>query len=195
MMNGEDYLTSLRAMNTVVYINGERVEEFWTHPLMKPAFNSLMLTYDLESKPDIHPELHSLLCADSELTGRKVSRFLKIVTSTEDLIGRMTLQRALMRYTGGCFGGRCIAGAVINPLWSVTYEVDEDNDGTTDYHERFKNYMKMVHENGHTVMGNITDAKGDRSLPPHKQADPDMFVRVVEKRKDGIVVNGAKRRT
>ena len=192
MMNGEDYLKSIQAMKNVVYVNGERVEEFWAHPLLKPAFNSLRLTYDLESNPDMHPELHSLLRAESELTGGTVSRFLKIVTSTEDLIGRMTMQRVLMRYTGGCFGGRCIAGAVINPLWSVTYEVDDESNGATDYHERFKTYMKRVHEKGLTVMGNITDAKGNRSLPPHKQADPDMFVRVVEKRKDGIVVNGAK---
>ena len=38
----------------------------------------------------------------------------------------------------------------------------------------------------------MTDPKGDRSLPPHKQEDPDMFMRVVERRPDGIVVRGAK---
>ena len=38
----------------------------------------------------------------------------------------------------------------------------------------------------------MTDPKGDRSLPPHQQPDPDMFVHVVEKRDDGIVVRGAK---
>jgi 4-hydroxybutyryl-CoA dehydratase/vinylacetyl-CoA-Delta-isomerase len=38
----------------------------------------------------------------------------------------------------------------------------------------------------------MTDPKGDRSLPPHKQPDPDMFLHVMEERKDGIVVSGAK---
>jgi 4-hydroxybutyryl-CoA dehydratase/vinylacetyl-CoA-Delta-isomerase len=38
----------------------------------------------------------------------------------------------------------------------------------------------------------MTDPKGDRSLPPHKQADPDLYLRIVEKRDDGIVVRGAK---
>ena len=37
-----------------------------------------------------------------------------------------------------------------------------------------------------------TDVKGDRSLPPHAQADPDLYVHVVEERADGIVVRGAK---
>src|SRR5581483_5882082 len=40
-----------------------------------------------------------------------------------------------------------------------------------------------------------TDVKGDRSLGPSAQADPDLYVRVVERRKDGIVVRGAKTHT
>ncbi|MEN6474026.1 MAG: 4-hydroxyphenylacetate 3-hydroxylase C-terminal domain-containing protein, partial [Syntrophaceae bacterium] len=40
--------------------------------------------------------------------------------------------------------------------------------------------------------GAMTDTKGDRSLAPHQQSDPDMFLRVVEERQDGIVVRGAK---
>ena len=38
----------------------------------------------------------------------------------------------------------------------------------------------------------MTDPKGDRSKAPHAQKDPDMFVRVEERREDGIVVRGAK---
>jgi 4-hydroxybutyryl-CoA dehydratase/vinylacetyl-CoA-Delta-isomerase len=38
----------------------------------------------------------------------------------------------------------------------------------------------------------ITDAKGDRSLPPAKQSDPDAYLRVVERRADGVVIRGAK---
>ncbi|MCX7635520.1 MAG: 4-hydroxybutyryl-CoA dehydratase, partial [Syntrophales bacterium] len=60
------------------------------------------------------------------------------------------------------------------------------------YHTRFRQYMKMCQKQDLAVAGNITDAKGDRSLPPHAQPDPDLFVRIVEKNKDGIVVNGAK---
>ncbi len=50
----------------------------------------------------------------------------------------------------------------------------------------------MVQAEDLTVDGAMTDPKGDRNLPPHKQPDPDMFVHVVEKRPDGIVVRGAK---
>ena len=42
------------------------------------------------------------------------------------------------------------------------------------------------------LAGGMTDAKGDRSKRPSQQADPDLFTRVVEKRKDGVVIRGAK---
>lgn len=40
-----------------------------------------------------------------------------------------------------------------------------------------------------------TDAKGDRSKRPSEQHNPDVYVRVVERRRDGIVVRGAKAHT
>lgn len=42
------------------------------------------------------------------------------------------------------------------------------------------------------IAGAMTDPKGDRSLPPHKQADPDLFLRVVKRDAKGIYVSGAK---
>ena len=43
-----------------------------------------------------------------------------------------------------------------------------------------------------TVAGAMTDPKGDRGLAPSQQADPDLYLHVVEKRTEGIVVRGAK---
>src|SRR3546814_4674186 len=38
----------------------------------------------------------------------------------------------------------------------------------------------------------ITDPKGDRKRRANEQDDPDLYVRIVERREDGIVVRGAK---
>jgi 4-hydroxybutyryl-CoA dehydratase/vinylacetyl-CoA-Delta-isomerase len=38
----------------------------------------------------------------------------------------------------------------------------------------------------------VTDVKGDRSLSPNEQVDKDMYVHIVERREDGIIVRGAK---
>ena len=42
------------------------------------------------------------------------------------------------------------------------------------------------------IDGAMTDPKGNRRLAPSDQADPEMFLRVVERKADGIVVRGAK---
>jgi 4-hydroxybutyryl-CoA dehydratase/vinylacetyl-CoA-Delta-isomerase len=78
----------------------------------------------------------------------------------------------------------------INALYSVTYEMDQARG--TDYHERFKGYVQYLQDNDIVADGAMTDPKGDRSLPPHQQPDPDVFLHIVEKRDDGIVVRGAK---
>lgn len=52
--------------------------------------------------------------------------------------------------------------------------------------------MKIVEENDYTVGGAMTDPKGNRALSPSQQSDPDLYLRVVERRKDGVVVRGAK---
>jgi 4-hydroxybutyryl-CoA dehydratase/vinylacetyl-CoA-Delta-isomerase len=50
----------------------------------------------------------------------------------------------------------------------------------------------VVQENDLAVSGAMMDVKGDRSLSPHEQVDPDLYLHLVEKRQDGIVVRGAK---
>lgn len=52
--------------------------------------------------------------------------------------------------------------------------------------------MMYCQENDLTVDGAMTDPKGDRSKAPHAQEDPDLYLHVVERRPDGIVVRGAK---
>ena len=50
----------------------------------------------------------------------------------------------------------------------------------------------MVQKEDLVVDGAMTDPKGDRGLAPHAQKDTDLFVHIVERREDGIVVSGAK---
>lgn len=78
-----------------------------------------------------------------------------------------------------------------NAVYSTTYEVDEKY-GTSYHRKNFKNFLKYAQEKDLTTDGAMTDPKGDRSLAPHAQADPDLFLHVVERRPDGIVVRGAK---
>jgi 4-hydroxybutyryl-CoA dehydratase/vinylacetyl-CoA-Delta-isomerase len=78
----------------------------------------------------------------------------------------------------------------LNALSMTTYDIDRKNG--TDYNRRFLDYLRYVQENDLVCDGAMTDPKGDRGLPPHRQPDPDAFMHVIEERKDGIIVRGAK---
>jgi 4-hydroxybutyryl-CoA dehydratase/vinylacetyl-CoA-Delta-isomerase len=179
------YEESLRKLNLQVYLLGERVENPVDHPIIRPSMNSVKMTYALTQDP----EHEDLMTATSHLTGHKINRFCHIHRSTDDLIRKVKMQRLMGQKTGACFQ-RCVGMDAINAVDSVTFEMDQKLG--TQYHKRFNNFLLMMQEKDLTVDGAMTDPKGDRSLSPGMQADPDLYTRVVEKKKDGIIVRGAK---
>ncbi|NLN38196.1 MAG: 4-hydroxybutyryl-CoA dehydratase [Smithella sp.] len=185
LKTGEQYEESIRNMKFKIYLMGEKIDNWVDHPIIRPSLNSVKKTYELAHKP----EYEDLMTATSHLTGEKVNRFTHLHQSTDDLMKKVKMQRLLGQQTASCFQ-RCVGMDAINSVDSTTYEMDQKLG--TNYHERFINFLKMVQKEDLTVDGAMTDVKGDRSLPPHKQADPDMYVHVVEKNDKGIVVRGAK---
>jgi 4-hydroxybutyryl-CoA dehydratase/vinylacetyl-CoA-Delta-isomerase len=185
LKTAEQYESSLRKMNLKVYLLGEPVKNPVDNPIIRPSMNSVKMTYALAQ----NPEHEDLMTAKSHLTGEKINRFCHLHQSTEDLIKKVKMQRLLGQKTASCFQ-RCVGMDAINAVDSVTFEMDKKLG--TQYHERFIKFLKMVQAEDLVVDGAMTDPKGDRGLPPSKQADPDLYTRVVEKRKDGIIVRGAK---
>ncbi len=185
LKTAEAYIQSIRDMNIQVYVFGEKVENPVDHPMIRPSLNSVAMTYELAHSP----EHEALMTVTSHLTGRKINRFTHLHQSTEDLKNKIKMQRLLGQKTATCFQ-RCVGMDAFNAVYSTTFDTDEAKG--TPYHERFKAFMTYVQDNDLTVDGAMTDPKGDRSLAPHQQADPDMFLHVVERREDGVVVRGAK---
>jgi 4-hydroxybutyryl-CoA dehydratase/vinylacetyl-CoA-Delta-isomerase len=99
------------------------------------------------------------------------------------------MQRMLGQKTASCFQ-RCVGMDAFNAVYSTTFECDKTHG--THYHENFKKYLIYVQDNDLTVDGAMTDPKGDRGKTPGQQVDPDLFLRIVERREDGIIVRGAK---
>ena len=185
LMTGQQYIDSIRSMNMQVYMFGKKIENPVDDPILRPSLNSVRMTYDLAQMP----EYQDLMTAVSNLTGERVNRFTHIHQSTEDLVKKVKMQRLLGQQTAACFQ-RCVGMDAFNAVYSTTYEVDQKYG--TSYHENFKKFAAYVQENDLTVDGAMTDPKGDRSKAPHEQEDPDLFLRIVERRPDGIVVRGAK---
>ena len=185
LMTAAQYIESLRKLNTKVYMFGERIENWVDHPMVRPSINCVAMTYALAQDP----QYAELMTVKSQLTGKTINRFANIHQSAEDLKNKVKMQRLLGQKTASCFQ-RCVGMDAFNAVYSTTFEIDEKYG--TKYHENFKKFLEMVQEEDLTVDGAMTDPKGDRSKAPHGQEDTDLFVRIKERRTDGIVVRGAK---
>ncbi len=185
LMNAAQYEESLRKLNLNVYMFGKKIENVVDDPIIRPSMNAVAATYELAHRP----EYEDLMVATSHLTGERVNRFTHIHQSVDDLVKKSKMGRLLGGKTGCCFQ-RCVGMDAMNALSIVTYDIDAKYG--TEYSKRFIEFLKYVQKNDLTCDGAMTDTKGDRSLPPHKQPDPDMFLHVVEEKADGIVVCGAK---
>jgi 4-hydroxybutyryl-CoA dehydratase / vinylacetyl-CoA-Delta-isomerase len=185
MMTAEQYEESLRRLKLEVYMFGKRVENVVDDPIIRPSMKAVAKTYALAQLP----EHEDIMTATSHLTGKRINRFTHIHQNIGDLVKKSKMGRLLGRATGCCFQ-RCVGMDGLNALSIVTYDIDQALG--TDYHQRFIQFLTHVQDNDLVCDGAMTDPKGNRSLPPHKQADPDLYLRVVEERKEGIVVRGAK---
>jgi 4-hydroxybutyryl-CoA dehydratase/vinylacetyl-CoA-Delta-isomerase len=185
LKTAEQYRNSLRKLKLKVYFFGEEIKNPVDFPLTKPSQNSVALTYELAHDP----QYSDLMTAKSHLNGEKINRFTHIPQNSEDLVKKVKMLRLLGQKTGACFQ-RCVGMDALITLSSLTFEMDQKLG--TPYYERFNEYLKYVQSEDLVCNGAMTDVKGDRSLRPSQQADRDMYVRVVEKLEDGIVVRGAK---
>lgn len=180
---GQEYIQSLRGRKLTVYLFGELIKDPVDHPMIRPSINAVAETYDLAAREE---ELASPM---SKISGKHVNRFLHIAESAQDLVLQNKMQRKLGQLTGTCFQ-RCVGMDAINSLHSTTFEIDEKHH--TSYHKKLLEFIKQMQEENFVIGGAMTDVKGDRGKAPHEQADPDLFLRITKRTKDGVYVKGAK---
>ena len=183
IIDKNSYLKSISNRNLKIYLMGKLVDNPLEHPIIRPSIEAMAETYELAVQ---EPELASVV---SPYTGEAINRFLHIAQSSEDLYLQNKMQRKLGQLTGTCFQ-RCVGMDAFNALHSVTYEIDEKYESS--YHLNFLNFLTEMHQSNLVVGGAMTDVKGDRSKLPHEQEDQDLYLRIVDRNKDGVFVKGAK---
>jgi len=185
MKTAKEYIESIRELRASVYSFGKMVESVPDDPILKPSVDAVAETYEWAARP----EYEDLLTATSHLTGERISRFTHIPISVDDLVKKVRMVRLLANRTGTCFQ-RCGGLDCMITMYHVTYEVDQTFG--TQYHQRFRKWLEYMQREDLFPTAGVMDPKGDRSLRPADQADKDLYLRVVEERKDGVVVCGAK---
>ncbi|MFP6708160.1 MAG: 4-hydroxyphenylacetate 3-hydroxylase N-terminal domain-containing protein [Alphaproteobacteria bacterium] len=164
MLTGEQYRASLDD-GRATYFEGERIDDIPNHPILGVACNVAADCYDRFYAPeaDARSPLMGTLKSAQELKDR-----IPLLHSA-DMLAHVTYSSIMTLITA--------AGRM--PDMPV-------------YNARIMAYVEEMQAKDLRITQCITDAKGDRSLPPGKQPDPDSYCRVVERRADGVVIRGAK---
>jgi len=181
----EEYIQSLRQLKPNAYMGGKKITNIVDNPRLRPGIEATGATYELAQMD----EYRDLMLTYSPLIDETVNRFTLPPGSIEDLVARVKINRALGNWVGTCHQ-RCTGLDCLSALSIVTYDIDQKHG--TNYFERFSNFLKYIQRNDLICNAGVTDVKGDRSLGPNEQEDKDMYLHVVKRLGDGIVVRGAK---
>jgi 4-hydroxybutyryl-CoA dehydratase/vinylacetyl-CoA-Delta-isomerase len=180
-----EYVESLRDDRTV-YFQGERVPDVTAHPVIARAIRHASVDFEMADEPE-NREL-----AVVEGPNGPCSRYFAEPRSTDDLQSRADLiEVSTARSQTLVPLIKEIGTDALFALRRVGRLLDADR-GDTERGGRIADYFAHCRDGDLAMSVAQTDVKGDRSLGPAQQADPDAYLRIVDVRPDGIVVRGAK---
>ena len=189
MKTAEAYLTSLKD-SRVVFLNGKQIPDVTEDPILGIGARHAALDYEIAEAQ----ENAEICLGKSEVTKHTISRYFQIPRTPEDLIARnRVIEFGTRKGNGIVLFIKEIGTDILFTLLQCC-KIMDDQLGT-EYFKRAMEYWKYCSENDLAMVGAVTDVKGDRSKLPSEQSDPDMYLRIVEKKSDGIVVRGAKAHT
>ena len=170
----QHYVESLRD-GRVTYWDGERIDDITTHPRFRVPIALTAVDYEYDAAD------YGALRRYRTEEGGEAHRIYQVPTSEADLATRVEL----LQHTSI---GTAVSG-VYMALMSVKDDVAQVNPQCAANIERMYRYCR---DNDLRAAEVITDPKGDRKRRAHEQDDPDLYVRIVDRTKDGIIVRGAK---
>jgi len=178
----EAFLESLRDGRSVFY-RGRRIDDVTAEPDLRVAADLAALDFELAEDP----EHAAVLLAKDPDSGEQIPVLYRVPRSVADLLARMAAIELTTQ-----------KGAGIPPLikeigTDALFALLRVTDG--EFHERAQAFYEQCRDGDLAVAVAQTDVKGDRSLSPHAQPDPDLYLHVVSESADGIVVRGAKMHT
>jgi len=181
LKTSKQYYESLSKLKPTAYILGEKVDNVWAHPLISHMTAAVARTFDMEHDP----EGRKYLVAKSDLIDEDVSRFVKFYKSPDDLLAKVRMLKYISQRIGGCYM-RCTGMDAMNSIGIEAYNCDQKYG--TQYWPRLVDFIKYIQKNDFVVFSGVTDVKGDRSMRPSQQKDPDLYLRIVDRNKEGIVI-------
>ena len=188
VISADEYRKSLND-GRIVYYRGKLVENVAEHFALKVPVNHASSIYELQADQNYK----GITCYKDDKLGN-ISSFYRIPRNTDELMQRHDLIYETTRLGRGQFNiVKAIGTDAIFALMYVANRIDKKYQ--TNYHENVMKFYRYAAENDLSLALAQTDMKGDRSLKPSEQKDPDMYVHIVRRDQNGIYVSGAKAHT
>lgn len=185
LMTPAAFEESLKKLHPRVFMNGKRVDSVLDNPNTRTVVESNKASYEWA----LDPESRHVMTCHSPLIGEIVNRYTHVSTSVDDLTAKAQAGTFTAERLGTCIY-RCVGYDAFHSLAATTWEMDRDLG--TEYHPRFLDYLKKVQAQDLSVAGALTEPRGNRQKRALDWPDPDLSLRIVERKSDGIVVRGAK---
>lgn len=182
----EEYIDRLKSRRPNIYVQGEKLDDPLSHPVVEPIVKSTSLTFEMAKDP----EYEDLMTVESPYINEKVNRYNHPHLTSDDYKNMQKMMRVIARKHGSCVGARCVGLNPISVLVDMTGKMDKKYD--TNYSDRYTSWLKSIQKEDLAVGGVFTDPKGDRLKRPVEQEDPNQYLHVVDRNEDGIIVRGAK---
>jgi aromatic ring hydroxylase len=181
LKTGAEFLESLRD-GREVWIGGERVDDVTCQPQLRGCANSLAEIYDLQNDP----AYNGILTSVSPRTGDPISRAWHLPRSSADLTKGREMFEIVERHAGGVLGRHPQYMASL--LMGVYSSRDKIAAANSEWAENVANHFDYCRETDAAVSFSAIAPPQDQRLPPTMSR----FLRVVDQRKDGVVVRGAQ---
>ena len=175
----DEYRAGLRDGRSLYY-RGKPVDDLSSVPELQVAVDHAAIDFELAEDP-AHRDLAVVVDPDS---GAESSAFYRIPRSADDLLARCRLIEA----TTGAGGTvvTLIKEIGTDAMFALMRKLAGEE------RERAEAFWRHCRDGDLAVAVAQTDAKGNRSVGPNEQEDPDLYVRIVDQSDEGIVVRGAK---
>lgn len=181
----DEFRESLRDGRRVVY-RGCMVDDVTQHPALGRTIAHAARLFDL---PNEDP-LGLFSYKDDELDDT-VSTFFQRPATPDQLRRRGDVIEESTRRSGTTLNIVKVVGTdALLALETVAAELDAEEG--TEYGGRLAAFRAHCAREDFAMALAATDPKGDRSLSPSRQADPDQYLRVIARDGGGITVRGAK---
>ena len=174
MKTPQEYIESLRD-GRELFMDGRKIADVTRDHNFRVAIETVARDYDYENPA--HRAIRTYTMENGELG----NRLFQIPRSAEELQARVALLRSMS-----------IVSATSSALFALLHVKEQIGSVNAQYAKNIERLYDHCRDNDLRIAEVITDAKGDRSRHPAQQDDPDLYLRVVERRPDGIVVRGAK---